>query len=96
MNRQWQVRKKKYEKQLFDRKVRQEGGEGAPVDRAENPPQFLEDTIVKQVVSLQPLENCGETDTCSAAHGGLHATAGGCALEEAALWREDQKAILDL
>lgn len=65
--------------------MRQEGGGGgAPVDRAEDLLQSLEDIIVKPVVSLQPLENHGETDTYPAAHGGLHATASGCALKEAA------------
>lgn len=73
--------KKKYEKQPSDIKVRPRGGD-ASADRAENPPQSLEDITVKQVVSLQPLENHGGTDTCTAARGGLHATAGGCALEE--------------
>lgn len=78
---------KKYEKQLCDTKVRQEGGGDVPVDRSENPPQSLEDIIVKQAVSLQPLENCGGTDTYTAAHGELPATAGGCVLKEAAVCR---------
>lgn len=90
--------KKEYEKQLHDTKVRQEGGEGAPVDRAKNPPQSLEDIIMKQVVSQQSLENRGGTHPYTAARGELHCTAGECALKEAAACggREGQKSILDL
>jgi len=43
--------------------------------------------MVRQAVALQPMEVHGGADTQPAAHGGPHATAGGCAVKEAvALW----------
>lgn len=78
------MREKKYEKEPYDTKVRQGGGGGPPVDRAENPLQSLEEIMVEQIVSLQPLESRGGKDTCTAAQGELHARAGGCALKKAA------------
>lgn len=55
----------------------EEGGGFAPVTSAEIPLQSMMKTIVKLIVTLQPMEDHGGEDVYPTAHGGPHVREGG-------------------
>ncbi|GAB0181680.1 EH domain-containing protein 4 [Grus japonensis] len=71
-----------------DTKVSAEGGGGGtPGTRAEIPLQPMEKTMVRQAVSLQPMEDDGGAEIPPVARGGPHTGAGGCPKEAVTPWK---------
>jgi len=70
-----------------DTKISEGGGGGPPGTRAEILLQPVVKTMVKHVVSLQPMEVHSGGDIYPAARGGPHTRAGACLKEAVTLWR---------